>query len=117
MNEAASYQTSFIKFYSSMIRTPFLGDKYNYLLPGAMLIFSLLFLLLSFLRYETALVAMMRRINHAEEQQGSTIQDAVEPILRSKQSNEDEESKDGSVKALKKSLNKKEIRKNEKAVK
>ena len=115
-NEAASYQTSFIKFYSSMIRTPFLGDKYNYLLPGAILIFSLLFLLLSCLRYETALVAMMRRINHAEEQ-STSIQDAVEPILKSNQSNDDEESKDGNLKALKKSLNKNEIRKNEKAVK
>ena len=60
------YQTSFIKFYSSMIETPYLGDKYNYFLPGAMLAFSVLFWLMSYLRYESTLVAMMRRINHED---------------------------------------------------
>ena len=58
------YQTSFIKFYSSMIETPYLGDKYNYFLPGAILVFSVLFLLMSYLRYESAVVSLMRRFNH-----------------------------------------------------
>ena len=61
------FQTSFIKFYSSMIETPFLGDQYNYLLPGAVLVFSILFLLLSVFRYESKGVAMLRRYNHGRD--------------------------------------------------
>ena len=49
-----------------MIETPYLGDKYNYFLPGAILVFSVIFLLLSYLRYESAVIALMRRINHGD---------------------------------------------------
>jgi len=44
-------------------------------LPGAILVFSLLFLLLSYLRYESSMVAMMRRLNHGSEQvEASTLE-------------------------------------------
>ena len=46
-----------------MIETPFLGDKYNYFLPGFMLVFSILFILLSYLKYENRIVSMLRRFN------------------------------------------------------
>ena len=63
--EDEAFQTSFIKFYSSMIETPFLGDRYNYILPGSMLILSFLFLLLSYLQYESKVVALIRRFNNS----------------------------------------------------
>ena len=62
-----AFQTSFIKFYSSMIETPFLGDQYNYLLPGAILLFSLSFLLLSYLNYESRVVSSLRRYNDSQD--------------------------------------------------
>ncbi len=66
-NEDIDFQTSFTKFYSSMIETPFLGDKYNYVLPGLMLVFSILFILLSYLKYENRIVSMMRRFNDRQD--------------------------------------------------
>ena len=66
--EEDAFQTSFIKFYSSMIETPFLGDRYNYILPGSMLVLSFLFLLLSYLRYESKVVALIRRFNNNVDQ-------------------------------------------------
>ena len=47
-----------------MIETPFLGDQYNYVLPGAILVLSLIFLLLSYLRYESKVVSMLKRYNN-----------------------------------------------------
>ena len=52
----APYQTSFVRFYATMIETPFLGDKYNYILPGSMLIFSAVFIILNICKYEAKAV-------------------------------------------------------------
>jgi len=50
-----------------MIETPFLGDKYNYLLPGAMLVFALLFLILSYFNYESKIVAALRTYSNSQD--------------------------------------------------
>lgn len=50
-----------------MIETPFLGDQYNYLLPGAMIVFSVIFILLSYLRYENRIVKILRRFNDSQD--------------------------------------------------
>ena len=59
-----------------MIETPFLGDQYNYLLPGAILLFSLSFILLSFFNFESRVVSSLRRYNDSldniEESQSSS---------------------------------------------
>jgi len=59
-----------------MIETPFLGDQYNYLLPGAILLFSLCFILLSFFNFESRVVSSLRRYNDSldniEESQSSS---------------------------------------------
>ena len=65
--EGAAYQTSFIKFYSSMIETPVLGDQYNYYVPGSILILSLIFLLLSYFNFESKVVRALKRYNNEQE--------------------------------------------------
>ena len=50
-----------------MIETPFLGDQYNYIMPGIMLFFSLIFLLLSYLKYETKVVSVLKRYNNRQD--------------------------------------------------
>jgi len=59
----APFQTSFIKFYSSMIETPFLGTKYNYILPGSMLVFCIIFIVLNLCKMENKAVKMLRKVN------------------------------------------------------
>ena len=62
------YQTSFIKFYSSMINTPFLGDFYNIILPIALIVFMLIFLLLNFCKWEKGLNNSLRRYFNNRDQ-------------------------------------------------
>ena len=57
------YATSFIHFYSSLLHTPFLGNQINFILPGVMLTFSLVFLVLSCLKYERRAVSVIKNLN------------------------------------------------------
>ena len=50
-----------------MIETPFLGDQYNYYVPGSILLLSLIFLLLSYTKYETAVVRALKRYNNEQD--------------------------------------------------
>ena len=52
--------TSFLNFYSGMLKTPFLGDKLNYVLPGSILVFVCVFVALSVIGYESKAVKAMR---------------------------------------------------------
>ena len=50
-----------------MIETPFLGDQYNYYVPGSILLLSCIFLLLSYTKYETAVVKALKRYNSEQD--------------------------------------------------
>ena len=43
-----------------MLKTPFLGDKLNYILPGGILVFSIVFVVISLVGYESAVVRVIR---------------------------------------------------------
>lgn len=60
INSQAEYHTSFLNFYSGMLKTPFLGDKLNYILPGGILVFSIIFVVTSLIGYESAVVRVIR---------------------------------------------------------
>ena len=47
-----------------MIATPFLGDRYNYLMPGLMIVFSLIFIMLNICNLERGFIGMLRRYNN-----------------------------------------------------
>lgn len=66
-----------------MIETPFLGDRYNYLLPGAILVFSICFLLLSYLKYEGSFVTMMRRYNNHQDNISSSTSEGTDSTFDS----------------------------------
>ena len=66
-----------------MIETPFLGNRYNYLLPGAILVFSGGFLLLSYLKYEKSFVTMLRRYNNHQDNISSATAEATETTFES----------------------------------
>ena len=63
-----------------MIETPFLGDKYNYIMPGIMLGFSFIFLLMSYFKYETKMVEILRRYNSRQDSIQTTGQDETEDV-------------------------------------
>ena len=50
-----------------MIETPFLGDQYNYYVPGSILLLSLVFLLLSYFKFESKVVRALKRYNNEQE--------------------------------------------------
>lgn len=66
-----------------MIETPFLGDRYNYLLPGAILVFSICFLLLSYLKYESSFVTMLRRFNNHQDNISSAASEDTDATFES----------------------------------
>ena len=72
MEAQDQYQTSFINFYGSLLKTPFLGDQYNYILPGLMLLLCLIFLLLNCAKYEQRIVAFLRRYNSHRDRVSDT---------------------------------------------
>ena len=47
------YHTSFLNFYSGMLKTPYIGNKINLILPGSIFIFALIFSVLSWIGYES----------------------------------------------------------------
>ena len=75
--ENAQYRTGFVNFYASMIKTPFLGDKYHYILPGSILMFSLLFIIINVCNYEAKVVSMMRKFN--KDNSGSGTEGITQP--------------------------------------
>jgi len=60
LDSNAEYHTSFVNFYAGMLKTPFIGNKLNYLLPSSILIFAILFILLSIVVYESKAVKAVR---------------------------------------------------------
>ena len=56
----APFHTSFLNFYSGMLKTPFLGNKLNYVLPSSIFVFTVLFVVLSVVGYESKAVKAMR---------------------------------------------------------
>ena len=57
------FETSFIHFYSSMLETPVLGKEINYIIPGSILFFSLLFAAIRYCKYENKVVTLIKRFN------------------------------------------------------
>jgi len=43
-----------------MLKTPFLGNKLNYILPASILIFAMIFVSISLIGYESKAVKVMR---------------------------------------------------------
>ena len=66
------YQTGFVNFYASMIDTPFLGDQYSYILPGTILLFALVFVIINVCNYEAKVVSVLKRMSD----EGSAVQDS-----------------------------------------
>ena len=60
INSNATFHTSFINFYTAMLKTPFLGDKLNYILPGSIILMSIAFVVISLSGYEQKFVKIMR---------------------------------------------------------
>jgi hypothetical protein len=57
-----------LNFYAGMLKTPFVGDKLNYILPGGILVFAGVFVGLSVIGYESKAVKAMRLgIGNSEE--------------------------------------------------
>jgi hypothetical protein len=50
------YSTSYVDFYSSMIRVPFFGKYFNTIMPLFILIFGVLFAVLSLLKLQNRAV-------------------------------------------------------------
>lgn len=61
LDSSAPFHTSFLNFYAGMLQTPFLGNKLNYILPGSMLIFSAIFVILSIVGYESKVIKILKR--------------------------------------------------------
>lgn len=61
LNSQAEYHTSFLNFYAGMLKTPFLGDKLNYILPAGILVFSIIYVVISVMGYEAAVVKVIRQ--------------------------------------------------------
>lgn len=60
INSKTAYHTSFINFYAGMLKTPYLGDKLNYILPGSIILVSIAFVAISLTGYEQKFVKVMR---------------------------------------------------------
>ena len=44
-----------------MIKTPFIGDKLNYIMPASILLFAIVFIVLSWVGYESKVVQALRQ--------------------------------------------------------
>jgi hypothetical protein len=55
--DADDYSPSYVDFYSSMINTPFFGKYFNTIMPAFILVFGLLFALLSVLKLKNKAVS------------------------------------------------------------
>lgn len=50
-------------FYTSLLDAPFLGNEINFILPGSMLALCILFVVLSYCKYEKKAVTLIKRWN------------------------------------------------------
>lgn len=60
------FKTSYIKFYSSMIRIPFLGANFNTIMPIFILILGLIFGLLSLLKCKNRALGAIQKYSNGE---------------------------------------------------
>jgi len=82
LNSQAPYHTSFINFYAGMLKTPFLGDKLNYILPGGILVFSIVFVVISLVGYESAVVRVIRTGKLKEDKKKEQVTTMLERVYK-----------------------------------
>ena len=61
--------TSYVGFYSAMIRVPFLGSYFNTIMPVFILVFGLLFAALSALKLKNRVLAAFKKVSQTREEQ------------------------------------------------
>ena len=67
-----------------MLKTPFLGDKLNYILPGGILVFSIVFVVISLVGYESAVVRVIRtgKLKAEEGKNNKKVTTMLERVYR-----------------------------------
>jgi len=65
-----------------MLKTPFLGDKLNYILPGGILVFSIIFVIISLIGYESAVVRIIRTGKITESKKKEQVTTMLEKVYR-----------------------------------
>lgn len=65
-----------------MLKTPFLGDKLNYILPGGILVFSIIFVIISLIGYESAVVRIIRTGKITENKKKEQVTTMLEKVYR-----------------------------------
>ena len=58
-----AYQPSYINFYSGMIKTPFIGTKYNYIMAFCICVVGLIFALMSLLNCQNKALNTLKKVN------------------------------------------------------
>jgi len=61
LNSDSPFHTSFQNFYAGMLKTPFLGTKLNQIIPSSMIFFTVIFVIVSLLGYESKVVKTLKR--------------------------------------------------------
>lgn len=61
------YSTSYVDFYSAMINVPFFGKYFNTIMPLFILIFGLLFAVLSLLKLKNRALSAFQKIGESKE--------------------------------------------------
>lgn len=84
LNSQAQYHTSFINFYAGMLKTPFLGDKLNYILPVGILVFSVVFVVISLIGYESAVIRVIRtgKLSQDPKRKNDQVTTMLEKVYR-----------------------------------
>ncbi len=57
------FGTSYVDFYSSMIRVPFVGSNFNTIMPAFILIFGIVFALLSVLNLKNKALEAFKKVS------------------------------------------------------
>lgn len=60
--------TSYVDFYSSMIRVPFLGSYFNTIMPVFILVFGLLFAALSAMKLKNRVINAFKKVSQTREE-------------------------------------------------
>lgn len=63
------FTTSYIDFYSSMIRVPLFGQYFNTIMPLFILLFGGIFALMSFFKYQNKAIAAFKNYSKKVEEQ------------------------------------------------
>ena len=61
------FRTSYVDFYSSMMKVPLFAEHYNRIMPFFILLFGGLFMLLSFFKYQNKALAAFNKVNKTIE--------------------------------------------------